>query len=111
MDFSQDIDLMNGFSFAEQAQEQTDVEVLLEEATSFGHQLVVYNDDVNSFEYVIITLIEVCEHTAEQAEQCTLMIHPRGKSRVTSASGAGSLSMRNEICRRGISAEIESVDI
>jgi ATP-dependent Clp protease adaptor protein ClpS len=111
MDFSQDIDLINGFSFAEQAQEQTDVAVLLEEETSLGHQLVVYNDDVNSFEYVIITLIEVCEHTAEQAEQCTLMIHFRGKCGVKSGQYEDLLSMRNEICRRGISAEIESVDI
>jgi len=71
MDFSQEIDFINGFSFAGQGQEQTEVEVLVEEATSFGHQLVVYNDDVNSFEYVIITLIEVCKHSAEQAEQCT----------------------------------------
>ena len=108
MDFSQDIDLINGFSFAEQAQEQTDVEVLLEESTSFGHQLVVYNDEVNSFEYVIITLIEVCEHTAEQAEQCTLMIHFKGKCGVKSGEFDELVSMRNEICRRGISAEIES---
>ena len=111
MDFSQDIDLMNAFSFAKQTQEQTDVEVLLEEATSLGHQLVVFNDEVNSFEYVIITLIEVCEHTAEQAEQCTLMIHFRGKCGVKSGLYEDLISMRNEICRRGISAEIESVDI
>ena len=111
MYFSQDIVLMSVFSFAEHAKEQTEVEVLLEEETSFGHQLVVYNDEVNSFEYVIITLIEVCEHTAEQAEQCTLMIHFRGKCGVKSGIYEDLLSMRNEICRRGISAEIESVDI
>jgi ATP-dependent Clp protease adaptor protein ClpS len=110
MYFSQDIDLINGFSFAKQAQEQTDVDVLVEELTSLGHQLVVYNDEVNSFEYVIITLIEVCEHTAEQAEQCTLMIHFRGKCGVKSGAYEDLLSMRNEICRRGISAEIESTD-
>jgi ATP-dependent Clp protease adaptor protein ClpS len=53
----------------------------------------------------------VCEHTAEQAEQCTLMIHFRGKCGVKSGLYEDLLSMRNEICRRGISAEIESVDI
>jgi len=111
MYFSQDIGLMSVFSFAQQTKEQTEVEVLLEEETSFGHQLVVYNDEVNSFEYVIITLIEVCEHTAEQAEQCTLLIHFRGKCGVKSGVYEDLVSMRNEICRRGISAEIESVDI
>ncbi len=110
MDFSLEIDFVNGFSFASQGQEQTDVEVLLEEATSLGHQLVVYNDDVNSFEYVIMTLMEVCEHSAEQAEQCTLMIHFRGKCGVKSAPYEDLVGMRNEICRRGISAEIESVE-
>ena len=110
MDFSQEIDFINVFSFAEQGQEQTVVAVMLEEETSFGHQLVVYNDDVNSFEYVIITLIEVCQHTAEQAEQCTLMIHFRGKCGVKSAPYEDLVAMRNEICRRGISAEIESVE-
>jgi ATP-dependent Clp protease adaptor protein ClpS len=111
MDFYQDIVLINGFSFAEQAKEQPDVEVLLEDATSLGHQLIVYNDEVNSFEYVITTLIEVCEHTAEQAEQCTLMIHFRGKCGVKSGIYEDLVSMRNEICRRGISAEIESIDL
>lgn len=111
MDFYQDIDLINGFSFAEQAQEQPNVEVLSEDATSLGNQLIVYNDEVNSFEYVITTLIEVCEHTAEQAEQCTLMIHFRGKCGVKSGIYEDLVSMRNEICRRGISAEIESIDL
>ena len=110
MDFSQEIDFINGFSFEGQGQEQTEVDVLVEEATSYGHQLVVYNDDVNSFEYVIITLIEVCKHSAEQAEQCTLMIHFRGKCGVKSAPYEDLVAMRNEICRRGISAEIESVE-
>ena len=99
---------MSVFSFAEQAKEQTEVEVLLEEETSFGHQLVVYNDEVNSFEYVILTLIEVCEHTPQQAEQCTLQIHFRGKCGVKTGGFDELVAMRNEICRRGISAEIEA---
>ena len=41
--------------------------------------LVVFNDDVNTFEHVINTLIKVCNHSAEQAEQCTLLIHYKGK--------------------------------
>jgi branched-chain amino acid aminotransferase len=73
-----------------------------------AHQLIVYNDEVNSFEYVILTLIEVCEHTPQQAEQCTLQIHFRGKCGVKTGGFDELVSMRNEICRRGISAEIEA---
>ena len=40
--------------------------------------LIVFNDDVNTFEHVIETLIKVCKHTPEQAEQCTLLIHYKG---------------------------------
>jgi ATP-dependent Clp protease adaptor protein ClpS len=51
--------------------------------------------------------MEVCEHTAEQAEQCTLQIHFKGKCGVKTGAMEDLVSMRNEICRRGISAEIE----
>ena len=44
--------------------------------------LVVYNDDHNSFEKVIITLMQVCKHTLAQAEQCTTIIHYKGKCSV-----------------------------
>ena len=72
------------FSFQNQEKWQEDTATLVEEEVIESHQLIVYNDEVNSFEYVILTLIEVCEHTAEQAEQCTLMIHFRGKCGVKS---------------------------
>jgi len=87
---------------------QEDTDVLVEEDVLLGSHLIVYNDEVNSFEYVIITLIEVCEHSQEQAEQCTLQIHFRGKCVVKNGQFEELVKMRNEICRRGISAEIES---
>ncbi len=59
---------------------QEDV-ALLEESTDLRN-LVVYNDEVNTFDHVIATLIKVCGHTAEQAEQCTLLIHYKGKCTV-----------------------------
>ncbi len=66
------------------------------------HNLVVFNDDVNSFDHVIATLIDVCAHTPEQAEQCTLLIHYKGKCSVKNGSWDELVPMRNEICRRGI---------
>ena len=83
-----------------------DVDVLDEVVDVAVHSLVVFNDDVNTFEHVIETLIDVCAHTPEQAEQCTLLIHFKGKCSVKNGSWDELVSMRNEICRRGISAEV-----
>ncbi len=85
-----------------------DVEVLEEEAVDTEEEcsLVVFNDDVNTFEHVIETLIDVCGHTPEQAEQCTWIIHYKGKCKVKNGSFDELASMRNAICNRGISAEV-----
>ncbi len=85
---------------------ETDTEILEKTVETDLMKLVVYNDDVNTFEWVIDTLIEVCKHTNEQAEQCTLIIHYKGKCSVKEGEFEELASMRNEICRRGISAEI-----
>ncbi len=69
-------------------------------------KLMVFNDDVNSFDWVIDTLMEVCGHSPEQAEQCTLIIHYKGKCAVKNGSFEELAPMRNDICRRGISAEV-----
>ncbi|WP_020602797.1 ATP-dependent Clp protease adaptor ClpS [Spirosoma spitsbergense] len=84
----------------------TDVDVLDEVVETDVHNLVVFNDDVNSFDHVIATLIDVCAHTPEQAEQCTLLIHYKGKCSVKNGSWDELVPMRNEICRRGINAEV-----
>ena len=84
----------------------TDVDVLDEVVDVAVHNLVVFNDDINTFEHVIETLIDVCQHTPEQAEQCTLLIHYKGKCSVKNGSWDELVPMRNEVCRRGISAEV-----
>ena len=86
--------------------EETGVDVLDEVVETDVHNLVVFNDEVNTFEHVIETLIDVCGHTSEQAEQCTLLIHYKGKCSVKNGSWEELVPMRNEICRRGISAEV-----
>jgi len=70
-------------------------------------ELIVFNDDINTFDHVISTLIDVCQHTPEQAEQCTLIIHYKGKCSVKSGDFEELAVLRNEICRREISAEIQ----
>ncbi|CAN5532355.1 ATP-dependent Clp protease adaptor ClpS [Spirosoma endophyticum] len=84
----------------------TNVDVLDEVVETDVHNLVVFNDEVNTFDHVIETLIDVCAHTPEQAEQCTLLIHYKGKCSVKNGSWEELVPMRNEICRRGISAEV-----
>jgi ATP-dependent Clp protease adaptor protein ClpS len=68
--------------------------------------LIVFNDDFNTFEHVIDTLIRVCEHTPEQAEQCTWLIHHKGKCKVKEGSYDGLNPMREAICEAGIDAKI-----
>lgn len=77
------------------------------EATASSHSLIVYNDDVNTFDFVINVLVEVCGHRPEQAEQCTLLIHYKGKCSVKNGDMDKLLAMRTAICDRGLSAEIE----
>jgi ATP-dependent Clp protease adaptor protein ClpS len=68
--------------------------------------LVVFNDDFNTFEHVIDTLIKVCRHTVEQAEQCTWIIHYKGKCTVKSGSFDFLKPLRDAICEAGIDAKI-----
>lgn len=85
-----------------------ETDVLIEESVVEAkvYNLVVFNDEVNTFSFVIDTLMEVCEHTFEQAEQCTLIIHFKGKCTVKSGEFDELVSMRNAICNRGINAEL-----
>jgi ATP-dependent Clp protease adaptor protein ClpS len=89
---------------------ETEVEVLEEIITDEDqvklYALVVFNDEVNTFEFVIESLIKVLGHSAEQAEQCTLIIHFKGKCAVKNGEYDDLKPFRTAITDRGISAEI-----
>ncbi len=68
--------------------------------------LIVFNDDFNTFEHVIDTLIKVCNHSVEQAEQCTWIIHYKGKCAVKTGSFDFLKPMKEAICEAGIDAKI-----
>ena len=85
--------------------EESDVDVLTAETSSC--MLVVWNDEVNSFEWVIQTLIEICGHTSEQAEQCAMIIHTKGKYAVKEGSYELLKPLCDAITDRGIGATIE----
>ena len=69
--------------------------------------LIVWNDDVTTFDWVIETLMEICGHTQEQAEQCAMIIHTKGKYSVKEGSYDFLKPMCNAITERGIGATIE----
>ncbi|MFD2823226.1 ATP-dependent Clp protease adaptor ClpS [Lacinutrix iliipiscaria] len=57
-------------------------EVLVETLEQNLNEIVLYNDDVNTFDHVIDTLIYACDHTPEQAEQCSILVHYKGQCTV-----------------------------
>jgi ATP-dependent Clp protease adaptor protein ClpS len=85
--------------------EKQETDVLTELDDSY--QIVVWNDDVNTFEWVIETLMEVCGHTEVQAEQCALLIHTQGKYAVKQGSYDELKPKCEAITDRGISATLE----
>jgi ATP-dependent Clp protease adaptor protein ClpS len=72
-------------------------------------QLIVWNDEVNTFQWVIDTLIEVCGHTTEQAEQSAMIIHTKGKYAVKEGSYNSLKPMCDSITERGIGATVEEL--
>ena len=73
--------------------------------------LIVWNDDVNTFEWVIETLIEVCGHSPEQAEQCSYLIHYKGKCAVKHGEYDELKPMCDAITERGIGATVEIIAV
>ncbi len=84
-----------------------DLDVL--EDDNAGFHLIVWNDEVNTFDWVIETLISICKHTQEQAEQCTMLIHYKGKCSVKTGDYDGLKVMCDGITDRGIGASIEEL--
>jgi ATP-dependent Clp protease adaptor protein ClpS len=70
-------------------------------------QLIVWNDEVNTFEWVIETLVDICKHSHEQAEQCAYIIHYCGKYAVKSGSYDDLKPTCDAITERGINATVE----
>jgi ATP-dependent Clp protease adaptor protein ClpS len=86
----------------EKIQEQT---LTLEEVNT-QNEIVLYNDDVNTFDHVIETLIQVCQHTSEQAEQCAILVHYTGKCTVKTGSFEKLKPQCLQLLDAGLSAEL-----
>ncbi len=83
-------------------QGETDVVEVLDDV----YKLVLYNDDVHTFDYVIEALIEICNHTLEQAEQCTMLVHYKGKCTVKTGKLEVLKPMHQKLISRSLTSEI-----
>jgi len=78
------------------------------DALTAWYELIVWNDDVNTFDWVIESLIEICHHTLEQATQCAYIIHFKGKYAVKKGSYDLLHPMKDALIDRGIQATIST---
>jgi ATP-dependent Clp protease adaptor protein ClpS len=99
---------MEPWNFNKEHELDTESELLLEEEElGVGdHQIILYNDDVNTFEFVITSLIKVCKHDALQAEQCTYLVHYKGRCSVKKGTYEDLEPMCTALLDRGLTAEI-----
>lgn len=87
---------------------ETSEEINLQEVLQDQFDLIIYNDDVNTFEHVIESLVEICDHNAIQAEQCAWIIHHTGKCSVKRGSFDRLEPMCVALLDRQLSAKIEA---
>ena len=90
------------------SQEEVAEEIALETVTTEGWNLVLYNDEHNTFDHVIEMLISICEHEAMQAEQCALMVHFKGKCSVLSGTYDELEPKCSKLLSADLTAEIEA---
>lgn len=84
--------------------EKIQEDLAIAELESNQHEIILYNDDVNTFDHVIDTLVSVCEHTPEQAEQCSIIVHYKGKCGVKT----GTYEELIPRCTRLLSADLNA---
>ncbi len=86
--------------------EKIQEEVSVAEKESDQNHIVLYNDDVNTFDHVINTLIYACDHTPEQAEQCSLIVHYKGKCTVKTGTFEELKPRCSMLLDAGLNAEV-----
>ena len=86
--------------------EKTQIETDVLESVGINNEIVLFNDDVNTFDHVIDTLIRVCNHDELQAEQCALLVHYKGKCVVKTGTFDELKPQCSSLLEAGLSAEI-----
>ena len=85
--------------------EKVSEEILIDSDSSHENEIILYNDDVNTFDHVIDTLMKVCDHTLEQAKQCSIIVHYKGKCSVKTGSYSDLKPRCTKLLEAGLSAE------
>jgi len=84
-----------------------DQDVATTDDLDISEKLIVHNDNVNTFDWVIQSLVEICKHSIEQAEQCAMFIHFKGRYAVKHGTRLRLKPMKDALLDRGISATLE----
>jgi ATP-dependent Clp protease adaptor protein ClpS len=84
-----------------------EIDVLLDEEVKVENHLVLFNDEVNTFDFVIDSLIDVCNHNRLQAEQCTFLVHYKGKCSIKDGTFPKLKPLCEALLDRGLTASIE----
>jgi ATP-dependent Clp protease adaptor protein ClpS len=87
--------------------EKVQEEVLVDEQVGINNEIILFNDDVNTFDHVIETLVRVCKHEPLQAEQCAILVHYKGKCSVKNGSIEELTPYCSALLDAGLSAEIQ----
>ncbi|WP_320815527.1 ATP-dependent Clp protease adaptor ClpS [Flavobacterium sp.] len=87
--------------------EKIQEDVLVEESVGLNNEIILYNDDVNTFDHVIDTLVRVCDHEPIQAEQCAVLVHYKGRCTVKTGSYDELKPYCSSLLDAGLSAEIQ----
>jgi ATP-dependent Clp protease adaptor protein ClpS len=98
---------MSRYEGAENPAWQTQTEIDSDVLVDLEHNLIVWNDNVNTFDWVIESLVDVCDHSPEQAEQCALYIHHKGKYAVKKGTFDFLRPKAEALIDRGIQATID----
>lgn len=87
--------------------EQLKSRELIDKSAQKEHFLILHNDDYHTFDYVIDALMEICHHKFEQASQCTMLVHYKGKCDVKKGSLKFLTPMKNALIRKELNATID----
>jgi ATP-dependent Clp protease adaptor protein ClpS len=86
--------------------EKVNIETKVLDKIEKQHQIIVYNDNINTFEHVIMCLMIMCSHEIEQAEQCAMIIHYKGKCDVKSGTMDELIPIAEALDRAGLHLQI-----
>ncbi len=92
---------------SQQGYESPQMDNVTQEDINTNRNLVLYNDEVNTFDYVIDCLIQVCKHESNQAEQCAFITHYKGKCDVKAGAFDELKQMKDQLVSKGLSAVVE----